>query len=418
MYIISTFRNIATSKNLVGICYNVTMFWNIFSRKKAPKAHTRLINEAVSIAVWNGDAYSNATYRAGLDAIARNAAKLKGTHVVGVSTERENSRLTRILQVRPNPYMSAFDWLYKTATHLWQNGNAWSLIDFDDRGYVRGIYPITASSVQMMTDESGELYVELTFRNGQTGIFRYTELIHLRRFFNQNELLGDGSGALDSVLELAETEDTTITAGIKSGANIRGILKYTGMLQEKDLREIKNRFVEDYLSIENSGGVAALDAKAEYIPINNQPVILDAEQSRAIRDKIYSFLGVSEKIVNSSYTEDEFAAFYESTIEPFAVALSLECTAKIFTERERAYGNQIIFESGRLQFVSNSTKVQLIKELMPFGVLTINQALEILNLPPVPDGDRRFQSLNYVSADKAIEYQLARAHLTGGKDEE
>ena len=46
---------------------------------------------------------------------------------------------------------------------------------------------------------------------------------------------------------------------------------------------------------------------------------------------------------------------------------------------------------------------------MPMGLLTVNQALEILNLPSVPEGDRRIQSLNYVDADKAEEYQLARA---------
>ena len=144
-------------------------------------------------------------------------------------------------------------------------------------------------------------------------------------------------------------------------------------------------------------------------------MILNAEQSRAIQEKIYNFVGISEKIVNSSYSEDEFSAFYESTIEPFAVALSLECTAKIFTEREMSFGHEIIFESGRLQFVSNATKVNLIKELMPFGILTINQALEILNLPPVADGDRRFQSLNYVESTEALKYQLARAHLQGGE---
>ena len=49
---------------------------------------------------------------------------------------------------------------------------------------------------------------------------------------------------------------------------------------------------------------------------------------------------------------------------------------------------------------------------MPMGLLTVNQALEILNLPSVPDGDRRIQSLNYVDADKAEEYQLARAKAT------
>ena len=70
----------------------------------------------------------------------------------------------------------------------------------------------------------------------------------------------------------------------------------------------------------------------------------------------------------------------------------------------------MIFESSRLQFASNATKTNLIKELMPYGLLTINQALEILNLPAVEDGDRRLQTLNVVNADKADEYQ------TGGTE--
>ena len=81
-------------------------------------------------------------------------------------------------------------------------------------------------------------------------------------------------------------------------------------------------------------------------------------------------------------------------------------SAKIFTEREQAFGNEIIFESGRLQFTSNSTKVNLIAQLVPLGLLTINQALEILNLPGVADGDRRLQALNMIDADQANAYQV------------
>ena len=137
--------------------------------------------------------------------------------------------------------------------------------------------------------------------------------------------------------------------------------------------------------------------------------MLTADQTAAIQEKIYNYLGVTKEIVNSSYTEDTFAAFYESTVEPFAVALSMEFTAKVFTDREQAFGNSIIFESGRLQFSSNKTKVELIKELMPLGLLTVNQALEILNMPGIADGDRRLQTLNVVDADKVTEYQLSRA---------
>ena len=144
----------------------------------------------------------------------------------------------------------------------------------------------------------------------------------------------------------------------------------------------------------------------EYTPIESKPVILSAEQTQEVKAKIYDYLGITENIVNSSYTEDQFSAFYESTIEPFAVALSMEFTAKIFNDREQAFGNSIMFESGRLQFCSNTTKVNLIKELLPMGILTVNQALEILNLPAIEDGDRRIQSLNYIDVEHATEYQL------------
>ena len=183
-------------------------------------------------------------------------------------------------------------------------------------------------------------------------------------------------------------------------------MKFEQLMNPEKLREESRKFTEQYLSMNNNGGVVSTDQKMSYSPINSNPVNIDSEQIRAIQTKIYNYLGISEKIVNSSYTEDEWCAFYESTIEPIAVQLSLEFTRKIFTEREQAFGNRIIFESSRLQFASNSTKVNVIKELVPYGILTINQALEILNLPAVEDGDRRLQTLNVVNAQKADQYQI------------
>lgn len=91
----------------------------------------------------------------------------------------------------------------------------------------------------------------------------------------------------------------------------------------------------------------------------------------------------------------------------------MEFTAKVFTDREQAFGNSIMFESGRLQFTSNATKVNLIKEIMPLGLLSINQALEILNLPAIEGGEKRLQTLNVVDADTALEYQMKKAGERG-----
>jgi len=388
------------------------IFDKLFKKTKQPVKTVRaeLLSNSTSVFTpWSGDAYSNDIYRAAVDAIARNAAKLKGSHVIHYPDRNEiakNSKLNRLLQVQPNPYMSAFDMLYKMVTHYFLYNNAFAYLQKDDRGQITGIYPLRALYVDFLADTSSELYCKFLFANSREVILPYVDIIHLRRNFNNNDLLGDPNTALSPALELAHTQNEGYMNGIKSSANIRGILKFTNIMAPEKLKEEKERFINDYLSIANDGGVVATDQKMEYVPIDIKPATIDDKQIQAISKKIYDYLGISENIVNSNYTEDQWAAFYESTLEPIAVQMSLEFTRKLFNEREQAFGNSIIFESGRLQFSSNKTKIRLIAQLMPYGLLTINQALEILNLPSVEDGDKRLQTLNVVDALKANEYQL------------
>ncbi len=388
------------------------LFSRLFRRQKEPVKVERaeLLSGSTAIFTpWSGDAYSNDIYRAAVDAIARNAAKLKGSHVIHYPDRNEpakSSKLNRLLQVQPNPYMSAFDMLYKMVTHYFLYNNAFAYLQKDGRGQVVGIYPLKAMHVDFLTDHSNELYCKFLFSNSREVILPYADIIHLRRNFNENDLLGDPNTALGPALELAHTQNEGYINAIKTSANIRGILKFTQIMAPEKLKEEKERFINDYLSIANDGGVVATDQKMEYDPIEIKPVVIDDKQIQAIKTKIYDYLGVSEAIVNSSYNEEQWAAFYESTLEPIAVQMSLEFTRKIFNEREQAFGNSIIFESGRLQFSSTKTKVNLIAQLIPYGLLTINQALEILNLPGVEDGDKRLQTLNVVDALKANQYQL------------
>lgn len=394
---------------------DINLLQKIFKSKPAPTSVQRaeLMNGSTAqFTPWGGDAYQSDIYRGGVDAIARNAAKLKGSHVVSYGDHKKvypDGRLNRLLQVQPNPYMSAYDMLYKLVTHYYLFNNAFAYLQKDEKQNITGIYPVGAANVEFMVDASGDLYCKFLFRNGRTATLPYSDIIHLRRNFNSNDLLGDPNDALIPALELAHAQSEGIVNGIKSSANIRGILKFSQIMAPEKLKAEKEAFIADYLDISNDGGVVVLDQKTEYEPINNTPATIDSAQLEAVKAKIYNYLGIVEKIVNSSYSEDDWAAFYESVIEPFAVQLSLEFTRKIFNDREMSFGNSIMFESGRLQFSSNATKVNLIKELMPYGLLTINQALEILNLPGVEDGDKRLQTLNVVNADKANQYQLGGA---------
>lgn len=386
----------------------MSIFDRLFRRER-PITSSQVIEETQSFSAFTGDAYSNDIFREGVDAIARNAGKLKGSHVIKYrdhDREEGDCKINRLLQVRPNPYMSAYDFIYKLVTRLYLYNNSFAFIDRDQRGNVVGFYPITASHVDLLSDQSGRLFCGFLLRSGRQIVLPYSDIIHLRRFFNDDDILGSDNSAIVPGLELAHTQNEGLVNGIKSGASIRGILKFTQIMSPEKLKAERDAFISDYLEIGNDGGVVATDQKMDYQPIESKPIVLNADQTKAIRDKVFSYLGVTEAIVSSSYTEDQFSAFYESTIEPIATALSQEMSAKIFTEREQAFGNEIIFESGRLQFTSNSTKVNLIAQLVPLGLLTINQALEILNLPGVADGDRRLQALNMIDADHANAYQV------------
>lgn len=383
----------------------------LFNRKKEPAKAERVEVMSGSPAIFtpfSGDAYESDIYRAAVDAIARNAAKLRGTHVITLEQQRKpgDNYLNRILQVRPNPYMTAYDMLYKLVTHYYLYNNAFAYLQKDDRGYLQAIWPIRPLSMEYVTDPTEQLYCKFIFKGVYTVILPFSEVFTVRRFFNSNDLLGDTNTAILPTLDLAHTQNEGMENAIKANATIRGILKYNQVLAPEKLKAEKEAFINDYLTVTNSGGIAALDSKAEYIPLEVKPTAIDEKQLEAVKKKIYEYLGISEKIVNSTYTEDEWAAFYESVIEPLAVQFSLEFTDKIFTQREQAFGNSIIFEANRLQFASNATKTNIIKELMPLGLFTINQALDILNLPPVEDGDRRLQTLNVVNAEKADQYQL------------
>jgi len=358
---------------------------------------------------FSGNAYESDIYRAAIDAIARNAAKLKGKHIIysKYSNKREtgDQYLNRILNVRPNPYMTAYDLVYKLVTHYYLHNNAYAFLQKDDRGYLQAIYPLSPTNVEFVTNPSNEMYLRFLFASGEQVTLHMSEVLILRRFYNSNDLLGDSNTAIIPALNLAHTQNEGLEESIKSNATIRGILKYNQVLSPEKLKEEKEAFIEDYLTVKNHGGIAALDSKAEYTPLDMQQTTIDDKQLESVKKKIYEYLGISESIVNSTYTEDEWAAFYESVIEPLSLQFSLELTDKLFTEREQAFGNKIIFESNRLQFASNDSKTNILKELVPLGLLTINQGLEILNLPPVEDGDKRLQTLNVVNSELVDKYQ-------------
>ena len=371
----------------------------LFGRQEKPQAFIEINNTFSS---FSGTGYNSAAFRAAVDAIGRHAAKLQA--------HSGDKGLETLLASAPNAYMSGYDLLYKTAAAYFTNNNAFMLLQRDGGGRITAIYPITPQSVEFRPGSDGALYLECLFPDGRQVTFAYSDIIHLRRHFLTNDLLGDSNAPLFPLLDTAETLNQGISASVKNGTSIRGVLKFTSLVNPAQVKAEKEQFVSDYFNPGNSGGIAATDQRFDFVPANITPYNVPKEQIEAVNRQIYDYLGVGASIINGTYTEDEFSAFYESTVEPFALQLSQEFRLKS--------GVEITFTAERMEFSSADTKIKLLHEAAPLGLITVNEARRLLALPPVDDGDRRLQSLNYVSADKADAYQLEESEvLEDGKTE-
>lgn len=393
------------------------MFERIFNKSpsyvdnKDYSGFVSLNNSVNLLTAAEANNYQSLFVRLCVDSIAENASKLKPKVIrrKGAAIIEVNSKLQKLIELAPNEYMNTSDFIYKVVTNLLNDNNSFIYIKRNEiTGEVEGLYPLNYSDCEFV-EYKNILFVRFSFMTGYQMTVPYTELVHLRKFFGPSDLFGESNDiTLTKQVGLLNTLNKGLAAAVNSSNVLRGILKFNMNLKEDDLVAKTKKFAERFLNIDNNNGVASIDSNCDYQELKSQIVTADNEQMKTIRNDVMQYFHLNENIIMSKFDENGWEAFYESVLEPLALKLSLELTRKIFTAKELALGNEIIFEANRLQYASMQSKTSMLKELMPMGLMSINEGREIFNLGPVEGGEKRILSLNYIDADMATEYQLAK----------
>ncbi|MFB8328087.1 phage portal protein [Bacillus wiedmannii] len=345
---------------------------------------------------WSGDIYQSDIIRACIRPKAKAVGKLVAKHIRDNNTEfKVNPEpYIRFLLEEPNPLMTGQMFQEKMTNQLELNHNAFAYIKRDDSGYASEIYPIPCTTVEVVEGTYGDIFLKFYFRNGKQMTVPYTDVIHLRKDFNENDFFGEHPGkALSQLMEIVTTTDQGIVKAIKNSAVVKWILKFKSVLKQDDIdMQVKN-FVNNYLNIANDGGAASSDPRYDLEQVKPEAFVPDSKQMQETVQRIYNFFNTNEKIIQSKYNEDEWVAYYESEIEPLAMQLAGEYTRKLFSRKERGFGNKIIFESASLQYASMSTKMNLV-QMVDRGSLTPNEWRAILSLGPIEGGDKPIRRLD------------------------
>ena len=387
----------------------------INNKNKTVKQETyRIYNGYNSVFTTFGENfYENDQIRACIDTIARHCAKFEPRHYKIWEGNRDNIKgdINFLLSNKPNPIDTTYDFIYRIVTLYLIYNNSYVYIDKDSQGMITGFYPINYTTAEWMKDKQNNLYLKFQLFNGKTHILPYADLIHLRRFYSKNELWGTDNKALKEPVQIQHTAEEGIANAIKTSNALRGIITYTQNLKEKDIKASRDAFVKDFMQIESSSGIAAIDSKGEFKELNIEPITLDKDQLEHVDQRVLNYFGLNKAILSSDFTPDQWNAFYEAVLEPIAIYLGQVFTNQIFSKRAIKEGHKIEFTVNRVQYSSMDTKIKLIKELRPLGILSTDDSLDILDMPTIggEEGNRRVQSLNYVNIDLVDTYQLGKS---------
>lgn len=366
---------------------------------RSPTA-TRLkmvVQQGAAFYAWNGKMYDSDIVRSCVRPFYKSIGKLTAKHIIdsGKDIKINTEPYIKILLEEPNPYMTGQVLQEKLAIQLKLNNNAFAYISRDDNGYANEIYPIPCVGAEAIYLQDGSLDIKFTLKNGSILQFTYEDIIHLRQDFNEDDIFGTSQiKAITSLMNIVTTTDQGIVNAIKNSAVIRWLLKFNQTLRPEDITENTRKFAESFLDTEKNGtGVAGVDAKADAIQIKQEDYVPNSSQMDRTTVRLYNLFGTNEKIVQSRYNEDEWNAYYESEIEPIAIQLANEYSRKLFSRRERAFGNKIVFESSSLQYASMSTKLQLM-QMVDRGAMTPNEWRKVMNLGPIEGGEKAIRRLD------------------------
>lgn len=331
---------------------------------------------------WGGAIYESEIVRAAVDARARHMSKLK-VETVGTA----NKSLQAKLALGPNQWQTWSQFFYRVSTILDVSNNAFIVPVFDERMIITGVFPILPSMCSLVEYE-GDIWLRYQFSNGQFAAVEFRKCAIMTRHQYEDDFFGSTNRALKETMQLIHIQNQGIEEGVKNSATFRFMATLNNFSSAADLKKERERFTETNLSTESEAGGFLLfpNTYKDVKQIDVKPYAVDAEQMKQIKDNVYNYFGVNDKILRNEATPEELEAFFEGAIEPFAIQFSEAMTKALFSERERAQGSYLIANANRLQYMSTSQKVQMAKELGDRGAILIDEIRELFNYSPLPNG--------------------------------
>ena len=304
-----------------------------------------------------------------------------------------DSSIARVLK-RPNAYMTTADFLEKITILLELTKNVFIYpTRYKTKGgewYYTGLYPLKPSHVEYLTDNAGVLYLLMRFANGYEVTLPADSVIHWRKDYGVNDYFGGGmfggndNAGLLTMLQRYDQLTQSIAKALEISCNVNAVIKVNTYSENEALKAKREQFEADIK--ENKSGLLVMDLSSEFQNIPRDIKLVDADTLKFFYDTILRANGCSLAILNGDYTKAQKEAYYEHALEGDIKALGQAFSRIIFTDREAAYGNEIVFYPHKINFMSMENKISFAQIAAPAGAIMKDELRELFGYAPLPDG--------------------------------
>lgn len=343
---------------------------------------------------WNGAIYESALVRSAINAKAVHVSKLR-VQINGTAQAKLQVKLRRA----PNPWQTWSQFLYRCSTILDVQNTLFIVPVKNESNETIGIYPVLPSRTEFKQYQ-GKAYVEFKLHN-RRAVCELDNVGIMTKFQYRHDFIGEKNTALAETMRLINMQNQSIEEAVKSGASHRFFARLTNFAKAEDLAKERARFDAENMS--EGGGLLLFPNTYDNIKqVEPQNYVVDSKQVELIERNIYDYFGVNEDVLQNKAYGDKWNAFYESAVEPFAIQFSEVLTRMLFTDKEQA-NNEVVCTANRLQYMSNTEKLEVSSQLTDRGILNRDEAREIWNLPPLPNGEGQIYMIRaeYIGVDEA-----------------
>lgn len=322
--------------------------------------------------------------------------KLDPRHVIikGEETKLvQNDSIARVLK-KPNEFMTICDFLDKVTTLLELSKNVFIYVDYyvtqSKEKHFNALYPLKPNYVEYLTNERGELFLNMRFANGSEILLPKSKVVHWRKDFGVDDYFGgrqfggnDDAGLL-TMLQRYDQLTQSIAKAVECSCQVNGIVKTNTYIDDETLNNSSKEFTRKLKNAES--GFLWTDQSIELTMLPRDVKLVDSETLKFFYDAILRANGTSLAILNGDYTKEQKEAYYEHALEADIKSLGAALTNTLFSDTELSYGHQIILYPNDINFMTMENKIAALQACLPAGVLLRDEARALLGMAPLPNG--------------------------------